>query len=105
MSIKNRISQTQPDYLFLIVRKPKGWKPRNYFDVPPSGTIVSRVLVASYPEAHDDLVRCNRLSCKIRSKPGPSFKAPVANCERPSRTGNRRLDGLLKVQGFTKFKT
>ncbi len=62
MSIKNRISQTQPDYLFLIVRKPKGWKPRNYFDVPPSGTIVSRVLVASYPEAHDDLVRCNRLS-------------------------------------------
>ena len=62
MSIKNRISQTQPDYIFLIVRKPKDWKPRNYFDVPPSGTVVSRVLVASYPEAHDDLVRCNRLS-------------------------------------------
>jgi hypothetical protein len=62
MAAKNRISQLQPDYIFLIVRKPKGWKPRNYFDVPPSGTVVSRISVASYAEAHDDLVRCNRLS-------------------------------------------
>jgi hypothetical protein len=62
MSTKNRLSYLQPDYIFVIVRKPPGWRPRNYFDVPPSGKVVSRQLVASYPEAHDDLVRCNRLS-------------------------------------------
>jgi hypothetical protein len=58
----NRITQGQPDYIFLIVRKPSGWRPRNYFDVPPRGEIVSKTYVASYAEAHDDLKRCNRLS-------------------------------------------
>lgn len=51
-----------PDYYLLIVRKPKGWRPKNYFEVPPSGEIVSKQVVASYSEAHDDLVRCNRLA-------------------------------------------
>lgn len=58
----NRIKQFQPDFVFLLVRKPKNWRPRNYFDVPPRGVVVSRTLVASYPEAHDDLVRCNRIA-------------------------------------------
>lgn len=51
-----------PDYYLLIVRKPKGWRPKNYFEVPPSGEIVSKQVVASYSEAHDDLARCNRLA-------------------------------------------
>ena len=58
----NRITENQPDYVLSIVRKPTDWRPRNYFDVPPSGKVLSQHLVASYPEAHDDLVRCNRLS-------------------------------------------
>ena len=58
----NRLTQGQPDYVFLIVRKPAGWRPRNYFDSPPQGEIVSKTYVASYAEAHDDLQRCNRLS-------------------------------------------
>ncbi|MFK7765700.1 MAG: hypothetical protein AB8B55_00560 [Mariniblastus sp.] len=62
MTTTNRISHNQPDYVFVVVKKPKGWRPRNYFDVPPSGKVVSQALVASYPEAHDDLVRCNRHS-------------------------------------------
>ena len=59
---QNRITQGQPDYLFLIVRRPHGWRPRNYFDVPPHGEVVSKDYVASYAEAHDDLQRCNRWS-------------------------------------------
>ena len=59
---KNRITQGQPDYIFLIVKRPKGWRPRNYFDVPSNAEVVSKTYVASYEEAHDDLKRCNRLS-------------------------------------------
>ena len=58
----NRMTEGQPDYVFLIVRKPEGWRPRNYFDIPPRGEVVSKTYVASYDEAHDDLQRCNRLS-------------------------------------------
>ena len=59
---RNRLTDGQPDYIFLIIQKPNGWRPRNYFDVPPSGKVVSKTYVASYEEAHDDLQRCNRLS-------------------------------------------
>jgi hypothetical protein len=64
MSTINRITQGQPDYIFVVVKKPTNWRPRNYFDVPPNGIVVSKSPVASYPEAHDDLVRCNRLSLR-----------------------------------------
>ena len=59
---RNRLTEGQPDYVFLIIRKPDGWRPRNYFDTPPRGEVVSKAYVASYEEAHDDLKRCNRLS-------------------------------------------
>ena len=59
---ENRLTNSQPDFVLTIVRKPEGWLPRNYFDKPPFGRVVSKSLVASYDEAHDDLVRCNRLS-------------------------------------------
>lgn len=58
----NRITHGQPDYLFMLVKKPVGWRPRNYFDVPPHGKVVSTSYVASYAEAHEDLKRCNQWS-------------------------------------------
>ena len=61
---RNRITHGQPDHVFMIVRKPANWRPRNYFDKPPHGEILSRSYVASYPEAHDDLQRCNQLSLR-----------------------------------------
>lgn len=59
---ENRLTSTKPDFVFTIIRKPEGWRPRNYFDKPPYGRVLSKSLVASYEEAHDDLVRCNRLA-------------------------------------------
>jgi len=54
--------QYRPDHFLVIIRKPSSWLPKNYFEVPPRGEIVSRQVVASYSEAHDDLVRCNRIA-------------------------------------------
>ena len=59
---KNRLTSSKSDFVLTIIRKPDGWRPRNYFDKPPYGHVVSKSLVASYEEAHDDLVRCNRLA-------------------------------------------
>ena len=59
---ENRLTLSQPDFVLTIVRKPDGWRARNYFDKPPYGRVISKSLVASYDEAHEDLVRCNRLS-------------------------------------------
>ena len=59
---ENRLTSTKPDFVFTIIRKPEGWRPRNYFDKPPYGRVLSKSLVANYEEAHDDLVRCNRLA-------------------------------------------
>ena len=61
---KNRINQTQPDHVLLIVKRPDGWRPRNYFDIPATAEVVSKAYVASYQEAHDDLKRCNQLSLR-----------------------------------------
>jgi hypothetical protein len=58
----NRLFQAQPDFLLLIVRKPDGWTPRDLFDIPPICNILSVTPVASYQEAHEDLLRCNRLA-------------------------------------------
>lgn len=60
--IKNRIVQSQADYLFLILRKPEGWEPTRLDQVPPSGEILSEHYVASYAEAYDDMIRCNRIA-------------------------------------------
>lgn len=60
--IKNRIVPTHADYIFLIVRKPLGWQPTTVDEVPPGGEPLEKQYVASYAEAHDDLVRCNQLS-------------------------------------------
>ncbi len=59
---ENRTTSSQPDFVFTIIRKPENWRPRNYFDKPPHGLVLSKSLVASYEEAHDDLVRCNQLA-------------------------------------------
>ena len=61
---QNRIPDTKPDHIFLIVKRPDGWRPRNYFDVPANAEVVSTTVVASYQEAHDDLKRCNQLSLR-----------------------------------------
>jgi hypothetical protein len=53
-----------PDYIFSVVQVPKDWKPAAVYDVPPVGKIISQMPVASFDEAHDDLVRCNRLAMK-----------------------------------------
>ena len=62
MSTDDPIEHFQPDYYLVLVKKPNGWRPKNHFEVPISGQVISRDVVASYCEAHDDLVRCNRLS-------------------------------------------
>ena len=53
----NRIN-VQPDFIFSIFRVPQTWKPEAVYDVPPSGTIISQTPVASFDEAHDDMMRC-----------------------------------------------
>ncbi len=64
MSSINRFPLNRPDYILTLVEKPMGWKPRNYFEKPRQAVILSRQPVASYEEAHDDLVRCNRLALR-----------------------------------------
>jgi len=61
---KNRFTYGQPDYIFVIVQRPDDWRPRNYFDMPPTGKVITKSLVASYDEAHDDLKRCNQWSLR-----------------------------------------
>ncbi|QDU92462.1 hypothetical protein [Lignipirellula cremea] len=60
--INNRVFRTQADYLFLIVRMPIGWKPTRLEETPDHDEVLSQHFVASYAEAYDDLVRCNRLA-------------------------------------------
>lgn len=62
MSTHDPIEKFRPDYFFVLVKKPSGWRPKNTFEVPTYDQVVSRTVVASYSEAHDDLVRCNRIS-------------------------------------------
>jgi hypothetical protein len=60
----NRRSNYQPDFIFSVVRVPKNWKPDSVFDVPPTGKVVSQMPVASFDEAHDDLIRCNQIAIR-----------------------------------------
>lgn len=63
---RNRLTQTQPDYLLMIVHRPRDWCPTHLADAPIGAEPISTALVASFEEAHDDLVRCNRLAIKHR---------------------------------------
>jgi hypothetical protein len=65
---KNRLSGTQADYIFAIVRRPAGWKPKSLRDVPPKSEIFSQEPVASFEEACEDLIRCNQLAMRHRLK-------------------------------------
>ena len=56
----------QPDFLFSIVEVPRNWRPAAVYDVPPSGRVVSQMRVASFEEAHEDLVRCNKIALQKR---------------------------------------
>ena len=60
----NNRRNVQPDFIFSIVRVPRSWKPEAVYDVPPSGKIISQMPVASFDEAHDDLVRCNGIALR-----------------------------------------
>ena len=62
MSTDDPIEHFRPDYYLVLIKKPNGWRPKNHFEVPVGGQVISRDVVASYSEAHDDLVRCNRLA-------------------------------------------
>lgn len=64
MKTQNRIFRNQPDYLFSIVRRPPGWVPASIDDAPAGAEVLSTELVASFDEAHDDLVRCNKLALR-----------------------------------------
>ena len=60
--VTNRVFLNQPDYVFTVVRPPIGWIPQSLEDIPNCGEVLSVYYVASYDEAHDDLVRSNRLA-------------------------------------------
>jgi hypothetical protein len=64
MSTHDPIEKFRPDYFLVLVKRPQGWRPKNTFEVPnyQFQHVISRSVVASYSEAHDDLVRCNRIS-------------------------------------------
>ena len=79
MISKNRILLNQPDYLFVLVRRPADWRPKTLEDVPPSGEPLSRTPVASYAEALDDLLRSNRLALKSRSLVWATIESPGAD--------------------------
>lgn len=58
----NRVLAEQPDYLLTIVKMPRGWTPNHLEDVPSGGKVLSIAVVASFAEAHDDLIRCNMIA-------------------------------------------
>ena len=65
MSRKNhrktaRICILQPDYLLSIVRRPPNWLPTRLDSVPPKLEVLKSYRVASFAEALDDVLRCNR---------------------------------------------
>lgn len=64
--VKNRLQHLHADYLFAIVQPPLGWNPSSLDEVPAGAKVLSQEPVASYEEAFDDLVRCNKLAVKQR---------------------------------------
>ena len=78
MMSEKRIFLPQPDYLLTLVRRPANWLPQSLQDVPPHGELLSSTPVASYAEAHDDLVRCNRLALRSKQLVWATIEAPSA---------------------------
>ena len=64
MKTNNRIFRVQADYLLIIVQRPAGWKPKRLDDIPPAGEVLSVAHVASFAEARDDVLRCNRIAMR-----------------------------------------
>ncbi len=62
-------SNYQPDFIFSIVRVRKNWRPENVSDIPPAGKVASRTPVASFDEAHDNLIRCNQVAIRHGLRP------------------------------------
>lgn len=79
MKTHNRIFRNQPDFLLVIVRRPRGWRPSSLEDVPDGAAAVSRTPVASYGEARDDLLRCNRLAMQTNSRLWAVIECPGAD--------------------------
>ncbi len=53
------------DLMFLLVRAPADWKPTEIYDVPPAGKLLSKMPVASFDEAHEDLIRSNSVAMRL----------------------------------------
>ncbi|REJ69651.1 MAG: hypothetical protein DWQ31_04070 [Planctomycetota bacterium] len=62
--VGSRITQPQADHILAIVRRPAHWRPTTFESAPPRGEVVEVHQVASYAEAHEDRVRCNRLALR-----------------------------------------
>ncbi len=60
-----RICVLQPDYLLSIVEKPNNWTPESLLATPPVLKTLRSFPVASYSEALDDVLRCNRYSLEL----------------------------------------
>ena len=54
------------DYIFTIVKINGDWRPENVYDLPRTGKIVSQTRVASFEEAHEDLLRCNQTALDFK---------------------------------------
>ena len=56
----------QRDYILTILKIRSEWQPENVYDIPRAGQIVSQTRVASFEEAHEDLIRCNRIALDFK---------------------------------------
>ncbi|MFT5523623.1 MAG: hypothetical protein ACI9G1_002860 [Pirellulaceae bacterium] len=74
--IRNRVFHQHADFIFLVIRKPDGWEPTQFDDVPPRGEVLSEDFVASHAEAHDDLQRCNQLALDLKLDKWAVIQAP-----------------------------
>lgn len=64
MTINNRIAGLQADFLFMIVKRPRGWRPQSPLETPPVVEPLSVDYVASFDEAREEMIRCNTLAIK-----------------------------------------
>ena len=62
--VKNRLTQNQADYILAICRRPSGWQPKSIEDAPADPVVLEIAYVASFEEAHDDMLRCNQYSLR-----------------------------------------
>ena len=72
----NRLMQNQPDYIFAMIRTPPDWTPGGVDDVPPGGEVLTVDHVASFEEAHDDLVRSNKLAMERKLNKWAVIQSP-----------------------------